>query len=60
MRLLTKHQDLGREVWVNFDEGAEVYELFASSEGDDYIGCADTLAEARLIASEWFQELMGE
>ena len=60
MRLLTKHQDLGREVWIHFDESAEVYELFASSAGDDYIGCADTIQEAKQIASDWFKELMGE
>jgi hypothetical protein len=58
MRLLTKHSDLGREVWVNFDKDAEVYELFASEAADDYIGCADTLKEAREIAQWWFEELM--
>lgn len=58
MKLLTKHTDLGREVWINFDKSAEVYELFASEDGDDYIGCADTVAEARKVASQWFEELM--
>jgi len=58
MKLLTKHTDLGREVWVHHDQTAEVYELFASADGDDYIGCADTLAEARQVAREWFEDLM--
>lgn len=58
MKLLTKHTDLGREVWIKHDQSAEVYELFASEDGDDYIGCADTVAEARKVASQWFEELM--
>ena len=37
----------GYEVWVHYDHTAEVYEMFASEEGSDYIGCADTLSEAR-------------
>lgn len=57
-RLLTRHDDLGREVWVKWDESAEVYELFASEDGDDYIGCADTLVEAAQVARDWFNELM--
>lgn len=57
VRLLT-FPDMGREVWVKFDKGAEVYELFASEAGDDYIGCADTLTEARRVARDWANDWM--
>lgn len=50
--------DLGREVWAIWDATAEVWELFASPEGDDYIGCADTIPEAQQVAREWFNECM--
>jgi hypothetical protein len=50
---LMSFPDMGREAWVKFDQDAEVYELFASKEADDYIGCADTLEEARQVAREW-------
>jgi hypothetical protein len=58
IRLLVRHPDLGREAWIKWDEGAELYELFASENGDDYIGCADTVSEARTVAAHWFNELM--
>ena len=58
MKLLTKHTDLGLEVWVHFDKDAEVYELFTSEAADDYIGCADTLSEARKVASGFFEDRM--
>ena len=43
----------GLEVWQTWDAGAEVFELWASPECNDYIGCADTRAEAQRIAREW-------
>lgn len=58
--LLMRHADLDREVWIKWDAGACVYELFASEDGSDYIGCADEMDEARQVAREWFQELMSE
>lgn len=58
IRLLTRHKDLGREVWIKWDQSAEIYELFASENGDDYIGYADTETEARLVAGHWFEDLM--
>lgn len=48
------HQDL--EVWQTWDEGAQVFELWASDACDDYIGCADTRAEAQAIARWWFAD----
>lgn len=58
IRLLMTHADLGREAWIKWDGEACVYELFASDDGSDYIGCADTASEARQVAREWFQDLM--
>ena len=46
----------GLEVWTTWDEGAEVYELWASDECSDYIGCAGTRAEALHIARDWFAD----
>lgn len=40
----------GYEVWAQYDSSADVWELFASEDGDDYLGCADTLQEAREAA----------
>lgn len=58
MKKLMESKDLGREVWIKWDSSAEVYELFASEGADDYLGCADTVSEARKVAREWFSELM--
>jgi hypothetical protein len=52
-KILAKH---GYEVWMSYDHTAGVYELFASSEGSDYIGCADTRQEALKIANNWIRE----
>ena len=40
----------GYEFFVQFDRTAEVYELFLSETGEDYIGCFDSLDEARAYA----------
>ncbi len=50
--------DMGIEAWVRFDASAELYEVFASAECDDYIGCADTMREAHEVARQWFDERM--
>jgi len=46
----------GLEVWQTWDEGAEVFELWASPECSDYIGCADTRQEAQQVARDWFAD----
>lgn len=46
----------GYEVWMAYDNTAEVYELFASEDGTDYIGCSDTKQEAKRFAKEWIDE----
>jgi hypothetical protein len=45
----------GFEVWARYDSTAEVYELFAN-----YIGWADTLAEARQVGRDWVAQRVRE
>jgi hypothetical protein len=48
----------GRNLTVAvFDETAKVFEVFADKDCDSYLGCADTLPEAKRIALEWIEEL---
>lgn len=53
-----QHIDGGWCVYGKWDEGAEVYDLFADLNGAEWVGCADTLDEAKSIARGYFQELM--
>jgi hypothetical protein len=55
--LVAKNQDLGREVWAKFDDGAEVYELFNSKECDDYIDCVEFKSQCAAAARSYFQDL---
>lgn len=55
---LLQHIDGGWQTWARWDEGAEVWEIFASDTGGDYIGCADTIEEAKDAARDYFEELM--
>ena len=52
--------DMGREVWAKWDADSQMYELFASEDCNDYLGCADTLAEAKkaaqAIADDWMAD----
>ncbi len=43
-------------VYGRFDQTAKVWELFSSPYPEDYIGCADTLDEARQIARARFSD----
>jgi len=45
-----------REYWVQFDPSAAVFEMFASSDGDDYLGAFDTKAEALAYAKQHDKE----
>jgi hypothetical protein len=53
-----QHIDGGWCVWGMWDECAEVYDLYADPNGAEHLGCADTINEAKIIAMEYFQELM--
>ena len=55
-KLIATDKTQGLEAWALFDEIAGVYEIFASADGDDYIGCCDTRAECVIVAREWFAE----
>lgn len=50
----------GYEVWTVYDHDAKLYELFASEAADDYIGCADTYANACAFAASWIKERRAE
>jgi hypothetical protein len=54
MRRIAKARNC--EVWVRYDRTAGVYEMFASEEGSDYIGCSDTLTDAQAYAKNWIAE----
>ena len=49
-------QKRGYEVWAKWDKDAEVYELFTESECECYIGCTDTLKQAKSFALDWITE----
>lgn len=51
------HEMRSREYWVQLDRTADVYELFASPDGDDYLGCFDTIQEATTYAKRHAKEV---
>ena len=56
MRMILENRRKGLQAWAQFDDTASVWEIFASDTGEDYIGCADSIPEARAVASAWFAE----
>lgn len=46
----------GLEVWMTWDQSAEVYELFSDRDCIGYVGCADSKPEAVQVAREWLKE----
>jgi hypothetical protein len=59
MLLITKKQ--GFEIWAQFDQSAQVYELFFDREGESFTGwAADSLTDARHIAPRIIEEAMAE
>jgi 3-methyladenine DNA glycosylase AlkD len=53
---IAKDKPTGREVWARWDRSARIYELFASEDCDDYVGCADTKTEAQAVAKQLINE----
>jgi hypothetical protein len=51
MRLITKKK--GIEIWVQFDQSAQVYELFFDNEGQTYTGWAVDSIKDALVASTY-------
>jgi hypothetical protein len=55
MRLITKKS--GVEIWAQFDQSAQVYELFFDNEGQVYTGWAvDSLKDALVASTYIIQE----
>lgn len=54
--LIARDAKQGLEAWSTWDDDAKIYELWASPECTDYIGCADTRAEAQQVARGWFAD----
>ena len=51
MTLITKTK--GFDIWAQFDQSAQVYELFFDNEGKTYTGwCVDSLKDAK-VASQY-------
>jgi len=51
MRLITKKK--GIEIWAEFDQSAQVYELFFDNEGQTYTGWAVDSIKDALVASTY-------
>ena len=55
MKLIAKQK--GREIWAQFDQSAQVYELFWDNEGESYTGWAvDSLKDAAAAAEYIFND----
>lgn len=55
MTLIAKRN--GREIWAQFDQTAQVYELFFDDQGETYTGwCVDSLADAKAAAKYIVEE----
>lgn len=52
-RMTLIYKTARREYWLApFDPTAEVFEMFASEEANDYLGCFDTKAQALAYAKQ--------
>jgi len=55
MTLITKKH--GYEIWAQFDQTAQVYELFFDNEGQTYTGwCVDSIKDAQVASAYIIQE----
>lgn len=55
MTLITKKH--GFEIWAQFDQSAQVYELFFDREGESFTGwAADSLTDARHLAPQIIEQ----
>jgi hypothetical protein len=58
MTLITKHK--GYEIWAQFDQTAQVYELFFDANGESYTGWStDSIKDAHAIAKNIILEHIG-
>lgn len=56
---VSRHLDLGYEVWAQYDKDNDVFTVCLSEDMDDFIGEAASPEECRTLASNWFNEMMG-
>ncbi len=55
MRLITRKGN--REIWAQFDQSAQVYELFFDNEGESFTGWyVDSIKDAHAAAQYIFEE----
>lgn len=55
MKLITKKN--GIEIWAQFDQTAQVYELFFDNEGQTYTGwCVDSIKDAEAASKYIIEE----
>jgi hypothetical protein len=51
----------GFEIWAQFDQTAQVYELFFDSEGESFTGWnADSIKDANYLAPRIIEQAMAE
>lgn len=46
----------GYQIYCNYDATAQVYELYLDSKGVTWIGCEDSLEDARILAKGFIME----
>jgi hypothetical protein len=54
--LIATDKAQGLEVWAAWSAEFQVYELFASADGDDYLGACDTRSDAARFARDHFAD----
>lgn len=55
MKLIQRKRNI--EIWAQFDQEAQVYELFFDNQGESYTGWAvDSLKDAQEVAKYIFEE----
>jgi hypothetical protein len=54
---VSRDDDLGYEVWAQYDKDADIFVCCASENMDDFVGEADTPSDCRQVAAHWFDEL---
>jgi len=46
----------GYQIYCSYDDVAWVYEIYSDANGSTWIGCADSIADARIIAKGYIME----
>lgn len=55
-RFLCHDSHSGREAWIRYDERSLTYDIFADDACQAYIGNADNVSAAKVIAQDWFDD----